>query len=136
MKRAITLAAITLAFTFSNSAATAATTATSTPAISSLTVTPSSTTGGRVFLRASGTGIERYELAVGCPDLVFVKVAGRDLCEGTHRLAAKKLRRLLLTVRNPNGATGTISIALVGINADGEAVTPVKTVLLPVKPRQ
>lgn len=123
-------AAVTLAIIAASLAATAS--AAGTPSIVSATIDPSSTGGGLVRLKVSGTGIDRYEVYAECPAGLEVGAGGRSLCDGSHRLTARRLRRLLLNLRNPTHVAGTAKIVFWGIDGDGEAITPAKSISLAV----
>lgn len=110
----------------------AASAATTSPAITSLTLTPTTASEGRIYLQAAGVGIHRYAISAACPDLLHLKFGSRSLCNsGVQRLPERRLRKLWLNLRNFNDVSGLIEISVRGIAKDG-STTPARSVSLTV----
>jgi hypothetical protein len=104
------------------------------PALTGLTLTPTIAFDGRIALRVTGRDVGRYLIEAECPEQLYLKSGARNLCEGTHRLPAKRFKKKLwLNLRNPNDVVGAIKITVTGIGLDGEEETAPRSISLVVK---
>lgn len=110
----------------------AAAAATTSPSITSLTLTPATVSEGKVYLRAVGVGVHRYAISAECPKLLHLKFGSRSICDGSvKRVPEKRLRKLWLNLRNLNDQSGLIEISVQGIAKNG-STTPVRSISLVV----
>lgn len=80
------------------------------PTLSTMTVTPTSLKGGLAALKIKGHDYDYAQLSATCPEKVWLKLGSTNLCTGVRRLDDDNLEHVLLRLRNPNRATGTIVI--------------------------
>ena len=82
----------------------------STPTLTGMTVTPTSLAEGLATLKVTGSGYAAGALSATCPKGVTLKLGTTNLCATARRRTDDQLERLLLRLRNPNHATGTITV--------------------------
>lgn len=75
-----------------------------------MTLTPTSLRTGLANLKIKGHDYDYATLSATCPKGVFLKVGTTNLCSTRRRFDDDNLEHVLLRLRNPNRATGTIVI--------------------------
>ncbi|HEY4507492.1 MAG TPA: hypothetical protein VJJ47_01265 [Candidatus Paceibacterota bacterium] len=94
------------------------------PAITSVTLTPATTKGGKVYLTVIGQNVETYTLSARCPRLLYLKYGSRDLCDGVKRVPARRLKKLWLNLKNLNHSSGMIEFT-VTVSSPRPTSTPI-----------
>lgn len=80
--------------------------------IVSASTTPTSLDSGTLHLSVLGEGARLFRVSATCPRQVYLKTSGKNLCGSSHDMSDEQVDRLMLTLRNPTHATGSLAIAV------------------------
>lgn len=82
------------------------------PTISKMEISPTSLANGLAILKVKGHDFRYAELSATCPKKVWLKLGSTNLCGKVRRMEDDDLEHVLLRLRNPNRATGTIAVTV------------------------
>jgi hypothetical protein len=80
--------------------------------IISASTTPVSINQGLLRLSVTGENVERYRVSASCPGKVSVEISGTDICGSAKNRTPDELEKQLVSVGNPENATGTATISV------------------------